>query len=120
MRGKEALEVGTQWHVGNDEKISVFKVRWLPRPCSFRPAANPLGFSNELRVSDLINRAAKEWIKDVILEAFIPADAELILEMRILGEHVEDEVIWHYNKNGLFSVKSVYHMLLTQVIHRDH
>lgn len=119
LHGREALELGTRWHVGNGTKISVFKDRWLPHPCSFRPIANPLGFTHELWVTDLIDWEAKVWDRDVILETFIPADAELVLAMCFSGEHVDDEVIWHHNKNGLFSVKSAHHTMLNHITQTD-
>lgn len=115
LRGRDLLEKGTRWHVGNGTNISVFGNRWLPRPSSFKPIGNPLGFDTNLRVSDLIDWSAGGWDVDCVKEVFLPLDAEIVLQMRLRDPTTEDIILWHHTKNGEFSVKNAYHMWMEEV-----
>ena len=48
------------------------------------------------------------WDVDLVKSIFWPVDVNWILQIPLtLGR--EDCVAWHYNRNGMFSVKSAYH-----------
>lgn len=49
------------------------------------------------------------WDADIVKEIFHPLGAELILQMRIGGLLIDDELIWHHEKNDMFFVRSAYH-----------
>lgn len=110
MKGRELLKKGSRWHFGNGTNISVFGDRWVPRPSSFKPIANPLGFDANLRVSDLIDWGDGGWDEDCVREVLLPIDSELVLKMRLCDPTTKDTLLWHYTKDGEFSVKSAYHM----------
>lgn len=55
LKGREALDMGLRWQVGNGAKISVFKDRWIPKFLEFKPTSNPIGYGDELLVSNLID-----------------------------------------------------------------
>lgn len=109
LKGRETLSLGLRWHVGNGAKIRAFVDNWIPRPPSFRTIANFYGFENSLTVADVIDWNNNGWDVDIVQEIFHPLDAEIILQMRIRGPTMEDELIWHHTKNVLFSVKTAYH-----------
>jgi hypothetical protein len=41
-----------------------------------------------------------------------PHDAEEVLKIRLSERNYEDYIAWHYEKSGLFTVKSAYHLAL--------
>ncbi|KAH9685647.1 putative reverse transcriptase/RNA-dependent DNA polymerase [Citrus sinensis] len=62
-------------------------------------------------VSELINEA-NCWDEKRIYEHFDKMDIDLITKIPLPRRPREDELIWHYGKNGKFSVKSGYQTAL--------
>lgn len=117
LRGREILAAGTRWCVGNGTRIRVFGDRWLPRPSSFLPLSNPHGFTDDLRVSDIIDWDSGGWDPLLVREILHPSDAELVLQMRLISAKTCDELVWHYSKDGEFSVRSsAYHLGMEEKI----
>jgi hypothetical protein len=67
-----------------------------------------------IKVDELINPVSGTWDEDLINDLFWPVDAHRILQIP-LTHGKDDLVAWHYNRNGLFSVRSAYHV---QWIHK--
>ncbi|XP_023924015.1 uncharacterized protein LOC112035419 [Quercus suber] len=61
-----------------------------------------------MAVSDLINQEIHEWRIELIYSIFHRDDAEAICRVQLSRRQVADSIIWSYNKNGNFSVKSAY------------
>ncbi|KAL0376653.1 UNVERIFIED_CONTAM: LINE-1 retrotransposable element O protein [Sesamum calycinum] len=59
---------------------------------------------------DLINQEIGDWNSIVIQNNFLPLDCEVILGIPLGRTVCEDLLIWHYSTNGLFSVRSAYHL----------
>lgn len=68
------------------------------------------GNSTLTKVSELINPTTNVWDADLINDIFWPVDAQRILQISIARAGVDDFVAWHYNKSGVFSVRSAYHV----------
>ena len=62
------------------------------------------------KVSELINPYSGSWDEDLIRDIFWEEDAKNILAIPIKHGR-EDTLAWHFDERGLFSVKSVYHVL---------
>lgn len=43
--------------------------------------------------------------------SFLPCDSEVILRIPLVDRVVEDRIVWYYEKNGMFSVRSAYKAL---------
>jgi ribonuclease HI len=61
-------------------------------------------------VSELLDRDANWWNTPIIKEIFQAEEAELICRLAVSPRSGEDRLIWNYNKNGDFSVRSAYHL----------
>ncbi|KAL0313470.1 UNVERIFIED_CONTAM: hypothetical protein Sradi_5746300 [Sesamum radiatum] len=48
------------------------------------------------------------WNENLIHEEFATIDAECILSIAVSTEQGQDDIIWHYGKQGKFSVSSAY------------
>lgn len=64
----------------------------------------------EWRVSNLIDWRIYWWDRDLIEFNFHWTDEEAILRISLSKRYVCDSVLWMYNKNGAYSVKSGYHI----------
>ena len=52
-----------------------------------------------------------EWKIDILQQFFVPADVEEILKIK-LSYRTEDIIAWHFERSGIFSVKSAYKLAL--------
>ena len=74
---------------------------------------SPIGSKRPCRlkwVSQLIRDGSKEWNEKILEKFFHKNDIDEILKIKIQRGHNEDEVAWHYEKTGCFSVKSAYRL----------
>jgi len=55
------------------------------------------------------------WKVDVINEYFSPYDVDHILGIRLPRSPVADFIAWHYEKTGVFSVKSAYRLAMVEL-----
>lgn len=105
--GLELLKKGLIWRVGSGEKVRIWRDPWIPRGWSRRP----IGKRRPCRlkwVSQLNDRDHGSWCEEVVREVFRPVDAELILSIRLPVRRAEDFIAWHYEKSGVFTVRSAY------------
>ena len=72
-----------------------------------------------VRVSDLIDAPTCDWNRTKILESFIPMDASVILSIPLCNRPMEDFWAWHYDRRGVFSVRSAYRMLVATKYRRE-
>jgi hypothetical protein len=70
------------------------------------------------RVCDLIDHTSCVWNRQVVDRYFSPMDKELIYNISLSTRAQEDFWSWHYERTGVFSVRSAYRMLITQVERR--
>ena len=96
--------------MGNGKKITIYSDNWLLRPKTFRPISPPTLPINSV-VVDLI-KANKQWDEIKLNHHFMEVDTAEILKIPLPVEQSEDEVLWHYDKRGDYSVKSGYQLAL--------
>ncbi|XP_024156142.1 uncharacterized protein LOC112164137 [Rosa chinensis] len=110
MKGKVLLEKGLRFQVGLGTRISVWFDPWIPRPYSFRPYSTVMEGLEDLTVADLIDPDSKDWMVDWLEELFFADEVDLIRKIPLSLRNPEDRLIWHFDKRGLYSVKSGYHV----------
>ncbi|KAK3225473.1 hypothetical protein Dsin_005335 [Dipteronia sinensis] len=76
--GKDLLEKGLRWRVGNGASIRIYKDKWVPRPHTFNILSAP---SLDVQYNSILK---------------IPLGSSLRA----------DSLIWHFEGNGVYSVKS--------------
>ncbi|KAH9742578.1 pentatricopeptide repeat-containing protein [Citrus sinensis] len=107
---REVTEKGLRWRIGNGEQVKVYQSKWLPRPDTFK-LISPPKLHLETAVSELINEK-HEWNKEIIQHNFLRVDAEQITKIPLPRQPNPDQVVWHYDKKGDYSVKSGYQLAL--------
>ena len=108
--GRHVLQKGIRWRIGNGEQILICKDNWIPRPETFRP----LSIQNlpaEATVSEFIN-AENQWDHRKVQQWFWEEDANEILRIQLPRKLRMDEIIWHFDKKGVYAVKSGYQLVL--------
>jgi hypothetical protein len=71
------------------------------------------------RVADFIQSGAAEWNEDKLRHLFHPMDVHAIMEIPLSHRRQEDFWSWHYERKGVFSVKSAYNMLINTCEKRE-
>jgi hypothetical protein len=62
------------------------------------------------KVSKLISEGGQEWDEAKLAQYLYDFDVDDIKKISIGGHEMEDCPAWNFTKNGLFSVRSAYHL----------
>ncbi|CAL8082381.1 unnamed protein product [Prunus armeniaca] len=106
--GKELLNKGLRWRVGNGESIQVYTNKWLPVPSFFKIMSAPQLPLSTL-VCDLFTSSG-QWNVPLLKDIFWDQEVEAILQIPLVSLASHDCLIWHYERNGMYSVKSGYQL----------
>ncbi|XP_045789429.1 uncharacterized protein LOC123884387 [Trifolium pratense] len=61
--------------------------------------------------SALIDPDTKQWNRQLVVQTFYPDEAKQILSIPISQRLPADKIIWHYERDGEFFVRSAHHLL---------
>ncbi|XP_058733501.1 uncharacterized mitochondrial protein AtMg00310-like [Vicia villosa] len=109
LGAREVVQRGSRWRIRNGNKVKILKDRWIPNNYGFKLLFGVEDVDDNARVCDLINGDLAVWKEDVISEKFSPEEAKRIVSIPLSRLPTEDKIIWHFEKNGEFSVKTTYH-----------
>jgi ribonuclease HI len=108
LAGLECFKRGCIWRVGDGNQINIWNDQWIPTSHNMKIQTRR-GRRLVTTVNELINPIDGRWDEQLIRDVFWPIDAERILKIPLFNGR-EDLVAWHFNRNGLFSVRSAYHV----------
>jgi hypothetical protein len=108
LKGLDLLKHGIIWRIGTGEAVDVYRDPWIPRGTTRRPRTYD-ELDESIKVCDLINQEDTSWDEDLVRFLFDEEDAKEILAIPLCSE-MEDWIAWHYDKKGVFSVKSAYRL----------
>jgi ribonuclease HI len=99
------------WKIGNGRKVKIWKDRWMPdlKVIDFMGDNCPL--SEDACVEDLIDVDTKQWKRDLIFSCFDRIVAKQIINTPLSFRLPQDLMIWNWEKDGEYSVRSAYHLL---------
>ncbi|XP_043717635.1 uncharacterized protein LOC122665544 [Telopea speciosissima] len=110
--GREVLLEGLIWRVGNGEKIRIWEDRWVPSlPNGRLQSLEPEGCSL-IVVADLIDQDNRSWNVNLLHSLFSASDVAAILKIPLSLNPAEDKRYWSASRDGRFSVKSTYKLLI--------
>lgn len=118
IEGRDTLKIGLVRRIGNGGSTKIWEDNWLPREEMMRPYGCITQNPPEL-VSELIDSTSASWDRQKIESVFMPMDAQVILGIPLCTRNIPDFWSWHYEKNGLFSVRSAYRMLVATRVRRE-
>ena len=111
LKGRDTIQKGMKWRVGNGRSIKVFKDQWLPYEGSGRVLSPPLEHDLNLKVADLMDHELHYWNSDLVNNIFLPSEAKMILAIPLSLMDTPDRLFWPMNSSGVYSVKSGYKLL---------
>ena len=108
MFGKQLLDKGLKWMIGNGEEILVWVTPWIDDGVRMRcPLMKNIFIDLDLKVSALIEFQSDTWNVMMLNDLFYPQDVKLILKMKITPGS-KDFKVWKYNSSGAYTSKSGY------------
>jgi hypothetical protein len=84
-------------------------------PSSYTIQSYPKILDPDAKVRELINREVNCWNKPLLDEIFLPNEVLAILSIPLSSTNQGDRLIWRGTANGLFSVRSAYHLAKERV-----
>ncbi|KAH9715856.1 putative reverse transcriptase/RNA-dependent DNA polymerase [Citrus sinensis] len=106
---RQIIHKGSRWRIGNGEQVYVYKSNWIPRPENLKPLSIQTLHPNSV-VANLISN--QTWKEDVISHNFSEEDVARIKRIILPSSPQLDQLIWHFDKHGNYSVKSGYQLSL--------
>ncbi|EPS69206.1 hypothetical protein M569_05560, partial [Genlisea aurea] len=108
---RDVLTGGLRWRIGDGSSIDVWKDPWIPDTFAFKPSSPaPLGMAN-MRVKELIISNQAEWNLSRLRQTFSSSDVHCILAIPLAKNPYPDRLIWHFTRQGEYSVKTGYQLL---------
>ena len=107
---KGVLIDGLRWSIGDGESVHIWNDKWLPTPETFKVMSPRRFIDGREHVSALIDREKGCWRSELIKELFLPHEANSILAIPLTQMQVPDSMVWTATANGVFSVRSAYHV----------
>ena len=107
----DLLREGLVWRVGNGKTIRIWKDRWLNIPATYRVQSPPKILDENATVSHLIDADTQWWNVPLLERIFSKEERVSIQSLPISATNQADLQIWRGIKNGVFWVRSTYHIL---------
>ncbi|PRQ38773.1 putative ribonuclease H-like domain, reverse transcriptase zinc-binding domain-containing protein [Rosa chinensis] len=104
---RELLKEGSYWQVGSGTSINIWSASWVSALPDGKPIRNRLAEEEVTMVSDLLS-ATGVWDVSRIQRLFPMEEAEAILHIPLSSRLVADRLIWKFERNGVFSVRTAY------------
>ncbi|CAL1375269.1 unnamed protein product [Linum trigynum] len=122
LYGRQLLLRGLRWQVGNGRSVSALEDSWVPALHPQPPLANPLVLPREgiLKVADLLCPGEGRWSEEKLCQWFSPASIKAIKAIPLSRQDIGDKLIWHETGDGVFSVKSAYHLAVAVDAQQGH
>lgn len=109
LRARPFVHQGLRMRIGNGFHTNIWGTPWIPEDGNFKvitpPPDNPLF---PITVADLIDPTTETWNVGTIEKYFWGIDHARILAIPIGASTSKDQLVWHYEKHGKFSVRSCY------------
>jgi hypothetical protein len=109
--GIQVLKQGLIRRIGTGENTHPWNDQWLPREGMLRPIAC-IADEPPSRVADFIAAESATWNEEKLRQYMLPMDVETVLQIPLSHHRQHDLWAWHYDRKGIFSVRSAYRMLI--------
>jgi hypothetical protein len=118
FQSQRLLKEGLVWRVGNGESIKIWHDKWIPTPTSYMIQSPVNVLPTDACVSALIDEATHGWNVPLLKTIFWPTEVTAICSLVPCPMGLADHRVWKGTKNGIFSVRSAYHMEKERLMRR--
>ncbi|XP_058201480.1 uncharacterized protein LOC131316197 [Rhododendron vialii] len=108
LEGRNLIQEGVQWSVGNGESIQFWDDNWIPDLNGTKVASLPNVQREPLKVVEFINHVTKTWDSEKLKCVVPAAEVEAICKIPISLTGLPDKLIWKHTNSGNYTVKSGY------------
>lgn len=113
LKTRPLIKQGLRIRVGNGYFTEIWDSPWIPDDGRFTLfTTRPPDCYFPWKVADLVDPESNAWNIKMTESTFWPIDRNRILSVPLGAITSDDRVVWHYTKDGKFSVKSAYQLLL--------
>ena len=119
MRGRDVIKRGSRWRIGSGDSIHIWGDNWLPIKAIPKLLSPFIEDSTITFVRDLIDQEQKVWREDVLENSFYPFEVSIIKNIPLCRTIQEDVLIWPFNPDGTYIVKSGYKFLYEEHLGRQ-
>ena len=78
LKGRDVIQRGSRWRVGDGKSINIWQHKWIPRKNSSLVASYPIESMENCSVAVLIDENERRWNEEVIDGIFSPEEAAII------------------------------------------
>lgn len=111
LGAKDLTNRGSRWRIGNGQKVNILGDKWISALASFKIHEHVNGIGEEAKDSELINKDLRCWKKEYIQGCFGPMVTSNICSIPLTWSEMKDKIIWHCEKDDMYSFKSAYQLL---------
>jgi ribonuclease HI len=104
------MQQGLVRRIGTGEQTRAWDENWLPRDEVRRPITCLQNDAPQM-VADFIDVTTASWNVPMLQQFFLPMDIEVITSIPLSTRRMDDCWAWHFEKTGIFSVRSAYRMI---------
>lgn len=98
------------WRIRNGESTNIWKDKWISKTITNRIQSQRVSLSENVTVAELIDPNGPRW-EDELIQTFFSAEEGLKIKFIPLSPiNRADQLEWQGTPNGIFSVKSAYHL----------
>lgn len=111
LQGRDVIQRGSRWRVGDGREIKIWQHHWLPIKHPTVVASPIIETMEDATVDMLIDPLTRQWDESLIDGIFIPHEAEKIKKIPLARVRVEDVLLWLFSRDGNYNCKSGYRFL---------
>lgn len=111
LDGRDVLMHGLIRRIGNGKSTLIWEDNWLPRDRLLRPVCQKTVL-HLTKVLELIDHTNATWRRELLDQFLVETDKEKILNVPLSTMNQADIWPWHFDRSGIFSVRSAYRMLI--------
>ncbi|CAN1746948.1 LINE-1 retrotransposable element ORF2 protein [Linum perenne] len=110
---------GVRWKIGDGTSINVWSQPWLRNDDNMWVETEMQVGMEDATVSDFLIPGSPTWDEETIRATFDERDADIILQTPIACHEERDSRIWHFEQNGVYSVRSAYRLAMDRIANRS-
>ncbi|KAK6152219.1 hypothetical protein DH2020_014854 [Rehmannia glutinosa] len=112
LQGQRVLKYGCLKRISSGNNCKIWGDPWVPKQPFVLRSRPPAHFHPDAPVSILIDSGSRLWNSTLVNDLFPKDEAKLILSIPLSTMASPDRWYWFHSKNGKFTVKSAYHLIM--------